>query len=150
MENKYYTPTIDEFFQGFEYEVINTELTGPFNKWSQETFYLNESHISLIRNINIQKDGKNKYLIRVKYLDKEDIESLDWKIEKVDKLRYKLDFTEVFSRDNWILVYYTSESILPNKVIIYNDTYTDCIFKGIIKNKSELIKVLKMLEIYGK
>jgi len=136
MENKYYKPTINEFYVGFEYY------------WYSNNFYSHE----LFGKLETLEDLESQILndnIRVKYLNKEDIKSLGWKIEKVDKLRYKLDFTEVFSRNKWILVHYTSESIFRNKLIIYNNTYTDCIFKGTIKNKSELIKVLKMIGIYG-
>jgi hypothetical protein len=140
METKYYTPKLDEFFQGFEYEVLIKE------HWEKQDLLYSNKYIK-VHGFSYLDSLIQGARVRVKYLDKEDIESLGWKIEKVDKLRYKLDFTKVFSKNNWILVYYTFESVLPNKLIIYNNTYTDCIFKGTIKNKSELIKLLKQLEI---
>ena len=70
---KYYTPSIEEFRVGFEYEVYVPEK----ELWSKETFYLDASHINLVKYVNIQTENTLKK-VRVKYLDREDIESLGW------------------------------------------------------------------------
>ena len=44
LDSKYYTPLIEEFHPGFEYEIMIPEKSS----WSKEVFYLNESHIRLI------------------------------------------------------------------------------------------------------
>ena len=65
MENKYYIPSIDEFHVGFEYE---WKCDGTKTDWNK----------SICDNVMIPLDVDcqrvNDY--RVKYLDKEDIESL--------------------------------------------------------------------------
>ena len=81
MENKYYKPTIEEFHVGFEYEYWDTLGDGHYD-WFEGTYYYmkqtdkpkNGGHVvwsidSLIKAINDLE-------IRVKYLDREDIESM--------------------------------------------------------------------------
>lgn len=87
MENNlYYTPTIEEFHVGFEYEVMIPEKS----IWSKEVFFLNDSHINLVKWVTIQ-DEFTIHKIRVKTLDQSDIESLGWKL-------YSQELT---NRSNW-------------------------------------------------
>jgi hypothetical protein len=72
-DNKYYIPQIEEFHVGFEYE-----LEDPITKlWVK--FIFEEDKLWFVKS--------NK--VRVKYLDKSDIESLGFKIFKEDIYRYK-------------------------------------------------------------
>ena len=139
MENNlYYTPTIEEFHVGFEYERLWLHVEPPM--WGKETFYLNDSHIKLMQ----YSLGDIEPLARVKYLDQSDIESLGWVNSE------KLEFT----KDTWILRKFEDGLIIYKDYSngkfkypwLYEDS-TDKIFEGTIKNKSELIKLMQQLNI---
>lgn len=131
MENKYYIPSIEEFCVGFEYEYAAD--TDGYDKvyW--------KSDITTGEDILGFEEDSDLNHIRVKYLDSEDIESCGFKIV--------LDET-------WIYCQLGDADIYLN----YNTNGGYCkisdldenLFKGWIKNKSELIKLLKQLEIYEK
>jgi len=148
---KYYTPEIEEFYVGFECELIDNDKT---HKWSpikcrEETLYdVQSSH----------------YNARVKYLDKEDIESLGWiKGYKADLDNYEtkehscnsfeyiikgIDTKHFSSRPvDYKLNFVDNEHTI--KIQFYERNYFEWFpcFEGVIKNKSELQKIMKMLEI---
>lgn len=131
MTDKYYTPTIDEFCFNFEYE--NLEYNCEFKKtkiteWSQ----------AFIFKTKIASGD-----IRVKYLDKEDIESLGWVF-----LEY-INFTDskglTYKNTKGILLDLYSDGIDIYNYIAYDEVQH--FFRGTIKNKSELIKLMKQLGI---
>ena len=67
--DKYYTPSLNEFHVGFEYETYNS--------------YRKEWYKTILTEDNLEALGSFWYNFleaehRVKYLDKEDIESLGW------------------------------------------------------------------------
>ena len=121
MSNKYYTPEIEEFHIGFEFEVDYGD------KWVQET----------------QRDGflHNKKLenIRVKYLDKEDIESLGWKHSGGKMLSGAMQYYDI----NKCRLYYAEHH--PEYLSI--NVMETQVFRGRIKNKSELRKLMKQIGI---
>lgn len=131
----YYTPDICEFYVGFECEV--------YNKYSEEwyIFLFNQvfEDTSVAYNFT-----EGKY--RVKYLDKSDIESLGFKF---DGMRSKVPGNFGGTKDNLYLNYnpYNIDGYFTvnSKVRVWNNTIL--IFEGVIKNKSELIKLLKQLNI---
>jgi len=128
-EVKYYTPTIEEFHVGFEYEQASMKMAAS-KKWHKEIFYLNDSHIDIVKYGSLDKNT------RVKYLDQEDIEELGF-TDKSTASR------EVFSKERLIL-----DKVEPNKFrLVYNEdaSYNSYLFYGTIKNKSELKKVLKQI-----
>lgn len=142
--NKYYIPKLEEFCTGFAYEVLCNPSKVSKNDpayylvWSKETFYLNESHIKLIKYVDIQKGFEEEGSIRVKYLDQEDIESLG--------------FRKPHSRgDNFIRGGEFDRDLISdcgdNYYHIFKGTNTEFHFFGKIKNKSELMKILEMLNI---
>lgn len=133
MENKYYTPTIDEIYVGFELEENLLD-----EGWNKVIFSLNSVDYSLLLNGNLD-------YYRVKYLDKEDIESLGWVYRHSEEnspcICYNKDNIDIIfnPRNNWVL-------------ITKGDSQTDwlnwkTIYAGNIKNKSELKKLLKQLGI---
>lgn len=140
MENKYYTPEIEEFHVGFEYEEDDSE-------WSKRTF---ESYMDL----EILNDDIREGNIRVKILNKEDIESLGWELICPAKSKnscslyqwnkaYDYEGSDLEIR--WHISHYSD-----NKLIIHNNQYYDSevvIFSGTIKNKSELKKLTQQLNI---
>ena len=133
--NLYYTPTIEEFHVGFEYQ----ELWGLKNineEWLTQLYDEND----LIQNLC--------ETLRVKYLDQSDIESLGWKLIKSNDNRdtFILEINNEFkyglyknSNSNNINI----DSVDNKKYITESKSY----FKGTIKNKSELKKLMQQLNI---
>lgn len=147
-EIKYYTPTLDEFFFGFSFEFYNLNDWYVFEAedgWKQ-TCFGQDMQLRDIVNINyaIQRDK-----IRVKYLDQEDIESLGFK--RISENTFEIPYNDsrgfddkihMVIRKHWVLI---SQG---NDEEVLND-WTNR-FSGIIKNKSELIKLMKQLDICKK
>lgn len=139
--DKYYTPTIDELYAGFECEQAlylkgQRELDWDLSKdedyapYEETTYNGEEGHKSFFRR------GR----VRVKYLDQSDIESLGFDIEHTNMPEYmKYD---VESSKNWIirkLIFASKENMFSIALGPFKK------FEGIIKNKSELKRVLKMI-----
>ena len=131
-ESKYYTPSIKEFYVGFEYEEFNPENQGDSSTYDKKVgTYLNLP--------DVFKCWKYFSEYRVKYLDHKDVESLGFKylINKFIFPTYQLD--------NYYL--YDCSLAVPNKFIIMRGEWRnrDIIFEGSIKNKSELKRILKQI-----
>ena len=139
MENNlYYTPTLEDFTEGLEYE------------WKVTKDYQSFTHSFK----SILPDLQN---MRIKYLDQSDIESLGWRFKTKGPFR-----TWYTGSDSWFnntiptgdsgryWSFELSHDIKYNGIIIkagtnYGDT--DTFFEGTIKNKSELIKLMQQLNI---
>jgi hypothetical protein len=153
-EDKYYTPEIEEFHIGFEYEGRDQNN----NWWKLDWTTANDMDGWQVDSegsrIDITKERTNIFMvpdyIRVKYLDKEDIESLGWKYkyEGMFEIRGFKDYAILEdsivepSRDNY---YYITEGIIDFKNKPTGERKT--IFEGTIKNKSELKRLMKQLGI---
>lgn len=137
LDNKYYIPSIEEFYVGFEY-CWKDEI------YSQEFFGKLETLEDLENQILEDK-------IRVKYLDKEDIESLGWKVvENVGNTEFEMGLNYIMwfnkTDKNDLTILRRTELIQPrNPPIIHNQW--EGLFCGIIKNKSELKKLMQQLQI---
>lgn len=151
MGNKYYVPNIEEFRIGFEYEVYIPEK----ELWSTETFYLNKSHIDIIKYVNIQTENTLRR-VRVKYLDKEDIKSFGFTLVKEysDELVFQINdgeycFYELTLNidDNKVNITQGCQSKMSAKKLPIEQWNYFNIFFGEIKNKSELQQVLKMVGV---
>jgi hypothetical protein len=118
MENKYYRPEISEFHIGFECEKIIPHTNGGHQislaNLDQKPFIVRDA-------FDIPRDRVTLSWFRVKYLDKEDIESLK------------------------LPNYVTINHILNNTWEIVGTNAR--IFRGDIKNKSELKRLMKQLNI---
>lgn len=129
-ENKYYTPTIEEFRVGFEYESQDLCLNGIC--WVKEKYKGEELRTYLT-------DELERKEIRVKQLDREDIESLGLIYISEDEYR------TVFSIPNTEF----ELDLHKDRTIYIGNTETyechKCLFDGKIKNKSELQVLLKQL-----
>jgi len=124
-ENKYYTPEIEEFFVGFEYEVYD-KLHGVWNK--ENNFFLQQ--------------GDFKDSIRVKHLDREDIESLGWEHDQTTKDGAVFYIGTLMDEKQWML---TAENARKThdytKIHICNVNNTlDDYFSGRVKNKFRFVK----------
>lgn len=133
---KYYVPDITEFHIGFEYEYEDINEGGASMSWYKGILQPNEAYII----DQIHNDENREY--RVKYLDREDIESLGFSFKTVygryDLIfdienEYELIYTP---SNNWLMIskYYDTGELIRS-------------FYGVIKNKSELKKLLKQLNI---
>lgn len=164
--NKYYTPTIEEFHIGFECEKTGLDGLELPPQWHEYVVNFNTFNEPLFK-------GKDKIgpAFRVKYLDKEDIESFGFKCieENEDGSFYKyskdsynnskiiLDhfiwttgIDDVFTEHRKIKIYRTGGEPITFR---YNSTEEklpidrDMLSLSIVKNKSELKILLKQLGI---
>lgn len=153
MLDKYYTPEIEEFYEGFEFESV-LEIENLFKKyWVSDVYPSAFIEIECRKNLIKYLHNKN---IRVKYLDKEDIESLGFYLNHrfEDKLLFVNcnDFSTIVDSSNKII----EERALKLYTLILESNQTVTIrgwlhydpifFQGIIKNKSELKQILKMIQ----
>jgi hypothetical protein len=131
---KYYTPTIEEFHVGFEYHRMYWD-----GSWGKEV--LTEDDMEEIESEQLPN-------LRVKYLDRSDIESLGWGLKPEGCFGQSDDGEELFTfyiKEEYTMLH-TSENIL--RVFKSNQIgQLACLFNGTIKNKSELKQVLKMIGI---
>ena len=155
MKIKYYTPTIEEFHVGFEFEYLNLK-----NQWIKsndfsETFSNDDT--DTISEVGRYLDNSE---IRAKRLDREDIESLGFLFTEEDILLKYLSkkqesvFTAFFTdelitkiQSDFVI---SISKVLPNYINIHVDEDnkgSHLIFRGKIKNKSELQKLMIQLEI---
>jgi hypothetical protein len=142
---KYYTPDIEEFHVGFEYEMYD-----PYDgSW-------NPSKMTTKSNLEFYRDVIED--IRVKYLDKEDIESLGWKYIKDSSLNKKrhqyyfyLDNFILITLGGSILIKHSKSFSVPWGTEIHLQAivdFADIRFYGTTKNKSELKRLMKQLGIW--
>lgn len=130
--NKYYRPDKTELYIGFELEVGNKASKGKSTEWTKSVIECDEDLF-----YNYLKGYSE---LRVKYLSKECMEELGFKYT-VDS--YSGYFTNGVIRIGW---FYDKSG-----VEIAKETNTvfgkKILFSGAIKNKSELKKLLKQLNI---
>lgn len=154
---KYYTPEISEFHVGFEFESKTRAYDGTvktkeqFDNEDWEYDICSVGDLPYIERALTGRNAENALCpLRVKYLDSEDIIDLEFfhatssgvctvygkrhpKANIYPELAYIL-------RDN-----HATKKIEINQVLIGGNQIT--LFEGIIKNKSELRKLLKQLGI---
>lgn len=136
-DNKYYTPDITEFHVGFECEINHRDRDGSGNRtWSKEIIRFSQPYMDFIKYL-FEKEKNN---IRVKYLDKEDIESLGFK-EYVHS--YGTDFRNKTHKIAW----WWDNKGIEIRIITESGIGEKCVFSGVVKNKSELKKLLEQLNI---
>ena len=159
MEGKYYTPDISEFYVGFEYEIKDfafdkaTEYSRSVEEVERNKFdiirHLEKSELSANtkRGVQYWNTRQDRDLIiteslpsicRVKYLDKDDIKSFGF-VEDVHNgvICYRLG--------NYILFWFGTPMISID--YFTTDGKELQFFRGTIKNKSELKKLLEQLNI---
>ena len=164
---KYYTPKIEEFHVGFEYQVINNVDTKTGIYTWRTIYHKVEDSIE-------QFSGSLNEDSRVKYLDREDIESLGWEYDnnfvemaESKKISVYSKTMKYNSHDATLMILCNTTNNLMSiswtnaagASYVAEKRYNDLsiatisvqtsnnIFLGTIKNKSELIKLLKQLGI---
>ena len=144
MEDKYYSPKIEEFYVGFEYELLE-KIPMKDKYWGMKlikSVFTEKIWKSIGANVDFFTDLDNSK-VRVKYLDSSDIESLGFKL----KVENKYGIT--FANRLYSIVYSKMKSNHLEIFLIqpYVNEYDGLKFSGVIKNKSELKKLLIQLEI---
>lgn len=148
MQNKYYTPKIEEFHLGFLYEIKDVEQSAKVGEDVWHTLPYNGNPKFYVLDSLIEQEE-----VKVKYLYKEDIEDFGFKETHVPDEECDLVPGYTFNKSNILhYVLYVEEG---KYVITENKTYdeesgnhfTEVVFKGVIKNKSELHTLLKQLNI---
>lgn len=151
MKNKYYTPEIEEFHVGFEYYVCE-------GAWYKRVLSTEDYLPDHTKFEQIIKELGEEDKIRVKYLDREDIEACGWKYDN-DYQERRL-FTGIFCDKRGESKYSLLHIPLSNHVLIWksdqlshiawDDKLTltgSTVFVGTIRNKSEFKRIMKMLNI---
>ena len=142
---KYYTPTIEEFHVGIEnveFKQYKDFASGSNEmSWQQDT-----TDIHVMHRLDIIKSLLDKKAIRIKHLDREDIESLGWEFKSNVK-----GTIGTFNKDNYLMTVldngYVVVSTLSDKFNMMGEQDTRNIFVGVIKNKSELKRVLTQIGV---
>lgn len=156
---KYYTPELEELHFGFVYEIL---LNGEWKENTLEpcrTAYLQTDLDP--KNINDAVDAIKSAVVRVKYLDREDIEECGWvPANEEQKKKYASlliggnVFVLIIDGDirkecllqhgsGYVLIHVGIEKALRGYGHNMNIS-----FSGTIKNKSELKKLMKQLNIW--
>lgn len=148
--NKYYTPSIEEFHVGFEYEGTSAyrEMDGSEDVYKVCKFNLIEIEgFDTFKYLDTQlKAG----LVRVKYLDKKDIESLGFILQPTENTSFGDITGEYVNETNSIHIYYKLDKIgVTYPMFIYKtvNKVKVKVFDGYVKNISELKVLLKQLGI---
>ncbi len=135
--SKYYTPELEEFHVGFEY------YHATFKDQELSKYIVDDSY-----DFSTLKEEIIGEVVRVKYLDREDIESLGGvKIKDVHNGKHPSYDCFSFERPKyeWFVVMF---NYTDNWCTIHMENHTEDIrFYGAIKNKSELKRILKQLGI---
>jgi len=124
-KNKYYIPEISEFYVGFEYQF----RTIVYDWATVEYEILDFKHL-----LNNLKDK----LIRIKYLDKEDI-------DKCQKLLKPNHIIHSYENDLCQIIIIDTNHTYPMTIPNTNFREHPVIFQGYIKNISELKRLIKQL-----
>jgi hypothetical protein len=135
-ESKYYTPEIEEFHVGFEIEILS-----PTFKDGWREMIVEDWNDIVMLEVNYPESN-----IRVKHLDREDIESLGYKHFKHHP-KGAFSAVDYYSGYSAGLTHYHD----TNTIVIYEqlqgDMEGETWFRGKIKNKSELKRILKQIGV---
>jgi len=145
---EHYTPTIEEFHEGFEYEYFDGGATmSGVNEWRSSVFDL--------RTAGCFDDGFmiewyiDKQYCRVKSLDHDDIVSLGFDLES--------QFSDGANTKNYETIYVRNENVVRYRISLTSHGHlsisgwfhdnpkqpiTKTLFRGYVKNKSELVRLL--------
>lgn len=143
MEDKYYTPKIEEFHKGFEYQRNEYDDYAKDNRWYTTTIDTDWQLVDYIMYLINHGFAQT----RVKYLDREDIDSLGWEL---DIVKIGDNLLPLHRLGNYVIT--TSQKAYNNSKILDISYITSIgpdklsrVFRGTIKNKSELSKLMKQL-----
>ena len=149
IDKKFYVPNISEFYIGFEYE------WSEFGRkiWIDEIADQDDVLLAYSSYEETPDEYINEY--RVKYLDREDIESFGFKCNTFSESKFMYGkFADEFSikikhNDFFIKYFYDDNHLI---IAVHNNEMMDSgeesiLFNGVVKNKSELKVILKQVRI---
>ena len=136
IDNDYYTPELEDLYVGY----ICFDFTIKGMREIKDPEYMRTiSHISK----NVDNKGKITYdlkdILKTKYLDKDDIESLSFKYKET------IRSGDYFIKDNLGLIYIKEGNILMIYKIIESINQNEMLFQGNCKSINELKKIIKYL-----
>ncbi len=155
MENKYYTPSINEFHPGFEFELLEHTHDEPYGTWTESIYgnlLINKTGGMFSTDLKIALEWIKEEEVRVKYLDREDIESLGWAyVPDTSQGDGNFRWFDEFSFGHYVFSYWgklddpnwQKESL--RGLIMW--AKSEMQFRGYIKNKSELKRLMVQLGI---
>jgi len=166
MEDNYYVPALEEFHYGFEYEMIpHTKVAlvdyGKKNKAMElieckdyKKGVYGETYVNLFgESLNTIKESIKSKTIRVKYLDREDIESFGFElVSEREGVKLWFEKKEHYGRIHsdtgyhychLYLEYDPKYKTLVVRADVSDGQEKEKFFEGVIKNKSELRKLFK-------
>ena len=139
MENKYFTPDIEDLHIGYELKVnYNFKLNDIFHKIIIDSF-------EELSDIHSRMSGD--CVIRVPYLTKEQIEAEGWKhtggklLSFAEQHYVKSTYRVSYSIDSKKIKFFIAD---PDEIINYED---ECIFNGQCKDINTFRKIIKLLGI---
>ena len=138
IENKYYIPVVEEFHWDFKFEINQNAGKDLPEKW--ECLMFRPS----VKWENLEFAVENK-TVRVKYLDRIDIEELGWKFLTSGEYQISLCLATAIN----LTFYHNDKRILELEHIDQSGEREEkeTWFKGRIKNKNELSHLMKQLGI---
>jgi len=155
-DKKYYTPELKDFSYGLIYQIQSSSLTPSEDDWSDLVYDEGDDEMSFSTIGGLIREGS----IRVQYLSKEDIVSCGWKYVEDDSVGDgNFRWYDLFEIGNIRLSTFghmddpkwQHES---DRVYIYKfpdatntNLKRETMFEGTIKNKSELLTLMKQLGI---
>jgi hypothetical protein len=136
MDEKYYTPEIEEFHEGFVFEY------NPAPSLSKEWVPVKISGLNWFPSERQLVELK----IRVKYLDQADIEELGWKFKEMNVIVGTNIDSYIFTKGGFDLYFVKHKQTIsihdPHQLKVIGR-----LFHGTINNKSELKRLMKQLGI---
>lgn len=168
--NKYYVPSIEEFRVGFEFEMKDSSIEYGHDMWVKSVFgnlLIKSSGGQYSLNLKDYVEYIKDEDVRVKYLDREDIEELgyhlaeerDWRNPKGRGLVFKKSKDsgdERMGHTDWSEITFIDWINSPPNISIKKgrsghesgvEGYESNPFSGIVKNKSELKVLMNQLGI---
>ena len=138
MENKYFTPNIEDLYVGYECEINNIH-----GKWESITITFTNSNSFYKTDLaEVCLLVEDKY-VRVPYLTKEQIEAEGWIKAKAPIVTIKHDFYEIpYIKDNFRVDY----NFRNNLINIIENNGTN-LFYGKCKDINTFRKLIKLLGI---
>ncbi len=135
--SKYYTPEISEFHVGFIHSYVNTD-TGVWHS----------TQIDVAMEIKAAEQTLEYFpeRLKVKHLDQSDIESEGWEDLNISSITSVTHYTKKNVSNFYILTHYEGGKVDISSRL-GGEAPDQFLFQGVIKNKSELKRLLKQLEI---
>ena len=142
-EEQYYTPVIEDFRIGYEYEMYEDFDHYPEKSWHKLIY--GENGTDNPENLTYPFGSPNlEGRIRVPYLTKEQIEAEGWVLNTT----LRPDILFQFLRKNFILVYnFNKRELRIAKDSMEGTIQTVQIFRGQCKSINEFRTIIKLLEI---